>query len=133
MTSPMSSADSNISMSPDSESRPESAHCIYVTAKDIAEARKIGRILVEERLVACVNIFDGMRSIYRWEGAVVEAGEAVLIAKTRAILTPDVIARIRSLHSYTCPCIVAVPVVDGAAAYLQWIVDTATGEFVATV
>jgi periplasmic divalent cation tolerance protein len=99
------------------------AMMIYVTAKNAAEAETIGSALVEEKLVACVNIIDNMRSIYRWKGAIERAGEAVLIAKTKEALVPQVIERIRSLHSYETPCIEAIPIVNGNPAYLKWIHD----------
>ena len=99
------------------------AMMMYVTTKDAAEAEAIGSALVEEKLVACVNIIDGMRSIYRWKGAVERAGEAVLIAKTKEALVPRVIERIKALHSYEVPCIEAIPIVNGNPAYLKWICD----------
>ncbi len=94
---------------------------VYVTAKDRAEALSIGRVLVEERLVACVNILEGMRSLYWWDGAVQEANEAVLIAKTKSGLAPAVTARVKALHSYDVPCVVVLPVADGNPDFLDWI------------
>lgn len=94
---------------------------IYVTAKDRAEALSIGRALVDERLVACVNILDAMRSLYWWDGAVREADEAVLIAKTRSELARAVTARVKALHSYEVPCVVVLPVADGNPDFLDWI------------
>lgn len=94
---------------------------VYVTARDRAEALSIGRVLVEERLVACVNILDGMRSLYWWDGAVQEADEAVLIAKTKSGLAPAVTARVKALHSYDVPCVVVLPVADGNPDFLDWI------------
>ena len=96
---------------------------IYVTAKNAEEAEKIGSALVEERLVACVNIISPVRSIYRWKGAIERDTEAVLIAKTKETLVGAVIARIKALHSYEAPCIEAIPIVKGNPAYLQWIGD----------
>jgi len=85
------------------------------------EARRVGRILVEEHLAACVNLIGGMGSIYRWQDAVEEAQEVVMIAKTRADLFDRLEARVKELHSYECPCIVALPVWAGHAPYLEWI------------
>jgi periplasmic divalent cation tolerance protein len=99
------------------------AMMIYVTTKDAAEAEAIGSALVEERLVACVNILSPARSIYRWKGAIERASEAVLIAKTRDTLVERVIERVRTLHSYEVPCIEAIPIVNGNPAYLRWIDD----------
>jgi periplasmic divalent cation tolerance protein len=89
--------------------------------KDREQARVIGRILVEERLVACVNIIDGMESIYHWNNAICEDHEAILIAKTRDDLLDQVTLKVKSLHSYTCPCIVALPIKGGNEEYLNWI------------
>ena len=81
----------------------------------------IGRAVVEERLAACANVLDGMTSIYWWRGALEQAGEAVLILKTRAELVERLTARIKELHSYECPCVIALPIAAGDAAYLDWI------------
>lgn len=94
---------------------------VYVTAASVDEATKIGRALVEERLAACVNILPGMRSIYRWQGAVETADEVVLIAKTRAALVQALVARMREMHSYDVPCAVSLPILDGNPDYLQWL------------
>ena len=94
---------------------------VYVTAPDRAQAEAIGRALVGERLAACANVLDGLTSIYRWEGAIQRDSEALLILKTRAALLPRVEARVRDLHPYDLPCIVAWPIAGGSSAYLAWI------------
>jgi periplasmic divalent cation tolerance protein len=94
---------------------------IYVTASSLDQAKSIGHKIVEERLVACVNILPGMTSIYRWQGKLEEAEEVVMIVKTTESLVERVISRVRELHSYECPCIVAVPVVAGDPDFLAWI------------
>jgi periplasmic divalent cation tolerance protein len=94
---------------------------VYITAGSMDEARRIGRALVEERLVACVNLIDGMKSIYWWQGAVEEAAEVVVIAKTRRDLVDRAVATVKSLHSYSVPCVVALPIEAGNPAYLDWI------------
>ncbi|HEC90870.1 MAG TPA: divalent-cation tolerance protein CutA [Alphaproteobacteria bacterium] len=94
---------------------------IYVTAASRDEAAAIGRKLVEERLCACANVIDGVASFYWWEGAVREDAEAVLIAKTREDLVAVVTERIKELHSYDCPCVVALPITAGNRDFLQWI------------
>lgn len=100
---------------------------IYVTASGRDEAMSIARRLVEERLVACANVLDGATSLYWWEGKVQEETEAVLIAKTRTELAEAVIARVKELHSYTCPCVVSLPIAAGNPAFLEWIgAETAT-------
>lgn len=99
----------------------------YVTAGSRDEALRIGRVVVEERLAACANVIEGMSSIYWWQGAIEQADEAVLIVKTRAELVDRLTARIKSLHSYDVPCVVALPIDGGNPAYLQWIETEATG------
>lgn len=94
---------------------------VYITTASIEEARHIGRRLVEERLAACGNILPGMESVYRWQGGVETASETVLIAKTRAALVDPLTARVRELHSYECPCVVALPIAAGNPAYLRWL------------
>jgi periplasmic divalent cation tolerance protein len=94
---------------------------VYITAKDREEAKAIGKGLVEERLAACVNIIDNVNSIYWWEGRVEDGQEAVLIAKTRESLVPELIKKVKSLHSYECPCIVSLPITDGNKDFLDWI------------
>lgn len=96
----------------------------YITTKDKQQARLIGKTLVEERLAACVNIIDGMQSIYWWEGAISEDNEAILIAKTRNSLLEKLTDRVKSLHTYTCPCIIAIPISGGNRDYLGWIKET---------
>jgi periplasmic divalent cation tolerance protein len=92
-----------------------------MTASRREEALEIGRALVNERLVACVNVLDGMTSLYWWKGEVQEESEAVLVAKTLSDRVPRVISRIREMHSYECPCVVALPIVQGNAPFLEWI------------
>jgi periplasmic divalent cation tolerance protein len=94
---------------------------VYMTASSREEARKIGRALVEERLAACANVIDGMESTYWWQGQLTEDREAVLIAKTRAELLPALTERVKALHSYSVPCVVALPILAGNPAYLDWL------------
>lgn len=96
---------------------------IYMTAGSMDEARAIGKALVSERLAACVNIIDHMNSFYWWEGEVQDDTEVVLIAKTKAALVPDLIDKVKSIHSYDCPCIVSIPIADGNPAFLAWIAE----------
>ncbi len=94
---------------------------IYMTAGSKAEAQKIGSTLVESQLAACVNILDNMQSIYRWEGKLQQDSEVVLIAKTTDSLVAQLIEKVKSLHSYDCPCIVSLPISDGYPPFLEWI------------
>ena len=99
------------------------ANFIYMTAGNEAEAQKIAKALVEHRLAACVNILENMRSIYRWEKEIQQDTEVVLIAKTTENLVSDLIDKVKSLHSYDCPCIVSLPIIDGHEPFLKWIHD----------
>ena len=94
---------------------------VYVTARDREEALRIGRDAVERRLAACANILDGVTSFYRWEGRMQEDREAVLVLKTTAERLDGLTAHIKSLHSYSCPCIVALPILGGNPDFLSWI------------
>ena len=94
---------------------------VYITTADEAEALRIGRALVERRLAACANVVPAIRSIYWWEGRLVEDGEALLFLKTRAGVLDRLIAAVRELHSYSVPCITAFPVVGGNPDYLAWV------------
>ncbi|MGE0668194.1 MAG: divalent-cation tolerance protein CutA [Sphingomonadales bacterium] len=94
---------------------------VYMTASSAEEAEAIAKTLVAERLAACVNILGGIRSVYRWNGAVQNDAEVALVAKTRAALFDALSARVKTLHSYEVPCIVAWPIAAGDAGYLAWI------------
>ena len=94
---------------------------LYVTVGNREEAEQIARLLVQERLAACVNLLPNMQSYYWWEGSVQHGEEIVLIAKTTVEKTNQTIDRIKSLHSYSCPCVVALPVMDGNQDFLEWI------------
>src|SRR4051812_105522 len=85
------------------------------------EASKIARALVESGLAACVNILPGVQSVYTWKAAIEVAPEWTLLIKTRRDMFEDVAAQIRKLHSYDLPEVVAVPIVAGLEAYLDWI------------
>ena len=100
-----------------------SAQFVYITCKDNEEAEHIGRQLLESRLVACVNILDGMRSMYRWEGEIRQDNETVLIAKTRQARVEAVVAKVKQIHSYDCPCVVSLSVVGGNTEFLEWVLN----------
>lgn len=99
------------------------ASVVYITAKDRDEAMHIARVLVSERLVACANLLDAVTSLYWWEDAVQTSNEVVLISKTRSDNVDRVIARVKELHSYECPCIVSWPIAQGAPDYLSWLFE----------
>jgi periplasmic divalent cation tolerance protein len=99
---------------------------IYVTAPSREEALRIGRAVVEERLAACANVVGGVTSLYWWSGAVQEDAEAILVLKTQASLVDALTGRIGELHSYQCPCVVALPIGGGNPDFLAW-VEAETG------
>ena len=97
------------------------AVCVYITSADDGEAAEIARALVDDRLASGVNVIPGVASVYRWQGAVHQANELVVVAKTRADLVEPLTRRVRALHRYQCPCIVAMPITGGNPEYLAWI------------
>lgn len=98
--------------------------CTFANRED---ALRIGSAVVEERLAACINILPGVQSIYRWKGACEEAQETLALIKTTEQSFPALRDRIRELHPYETPEIIAVPIVAGLADYLKWIGDQTTG------
>ena len=100
---------------------------IFVTTATAEEAEKISRILVEEKLAACGTIMAGLRSIYFWEGKIEDAKESMMVIKTKTSRFKKIEKRVRSLHSYSVPEIVAVPVVQGSKTYLKWVKENSKG------
>ena len=94
---------------------------IFITTTTRDEAKKIGHILVEESLVACCNIVQSVESIFRWQGKVLIEQEALMICKTREELFNTVEKRVRQLHSYEVPEIIALPITQGSKNYLDWV------------
>jgi len=98
-----------------------SAVMVYITAGDKQEAEKVGKALVESKTAACVNIVEGMQSMFWWNGGVEKDNEVVVVAKTKVGLVSELTEAVKSVHSYDCPCVVAIPVIDGNPEFLQWI------------
>lgn len=96
---------------------------VLITASTEDEAAKIGAALVEEHLAACVNIVPEVRSLFFWEGRKQDEHEALLICKSRLQRMEQLVARVKSLHSYTVPEVIALPIVAGAQDYLDWVKD----------
>jgi periplasmic divalent cation tolerance protein len=94
---------------------------VLTTCPDAASAARIARMLVENRLAACVNQLPEVASTYRWEGKIEQASEVPLLIKTTRERLPEVQEAIRTLHPYSVPEIVAVPVVAGFLPYLRWV------------
>jgi periplasmic divalent cation tolerance protein len=107
--------------------KPSNFMVVLCTCPDQATAEHIARVLVEERLAACVNVLPNLTSVYRWRGQVETAAEVLLLAKSSADAFADIEGRVRGLHPYELPEIIAVPLSDGSAAYLAWISE-ARGE-----
>jgi len=87
----------------------------------VEEGNRIARELVEKRLAACVNLVNGVQSVYRWKNGVEESQEVLLVIKTTRALFENVRGQIEKMHSYELPEVIALPVVDGAEQYLEWI------------
>jgi len=97
---------------------------VLVTVANIAEGERIAEALVGERLAACVNVVGPIRSIFAWEGSIQREEEHLLIIKTRVASLDAVDARVRALHSYSTPEIIALPIVAGSRPYLDWIASS---------
>lgn len=97
------------------------ARVVFITASNLSEARRLTQGLLKEKLAACVTIVPRVESRYWWKGKIERASESLLVAKTRAGCLKALIAKIRALHSYTVPEIVALPVISGHKDYLRWI------------
>lgn len=98
-----------------------SAVFVYVTAPTEAEAEKIAESVVTDRLAACANVIPRMKSFYHWRGQLTHGAEVIIVFKTRDTLLPALESRVKELHSYDTPCIVALPIIAGSDKFLQWI------------
>lgn len=94
---------------------------VYATTTNRLEANRIGEVLLRERLVACVNVVGPITSSYWWKGRIAKSREVLFLAKTRATLARAVIRKVKALHSYDVPCVVALPISQGNSAFLRWI------------
>ena len=99
---------------------------VYMTVGSKDEATKIAKELVTSRLAACINILNNMSSFYLWEGEIQDDTEVVMIAKTTEDRMPELIEKVRSMHSYDCPCIVSLPVSGGYQPFLDWIAENSS-------
>jgi periplasmic divalent cation tolerance protein len=94
---------------------------VLVTCVSEEEALKIANALVEDRLAACVNLVAPIRSVYRWEGKIWDEKECLLIIKTQKHRFEELEKKVKSLHSYSVPEIISLPITEGSLAYLDWI------------
>jgi periplasmic divalent cation tolerance protein len=97
---------------------------VYAIFADAAEAERIGRTAVAERLAACINILGPVQSIYRWQGKVETAEEVAAILKTTSAKAEALIARLAELHSYDVPCLVVWPIDRALRDYSDWVEDS---------
>ena len=94
---------------------------VLITAKDGEEAGFISKVLLEQKKSACINIIEGVKTIYRWNGNIESASENLLIVKTRTALLDEIIRIVKEIHSYDVPEIIALPVIGGSFDYLAWV------------
>jgi periplasmic divalent cation tolerance protein len=101
----------------------ERAVIVYTTYPSVVEAEEAGRMLVEQRLCACVNIIPGMVSYYWWNGALERGEEAIMLIKTRVSLSAQVAVAVKEKHSYATPAIMVLPIENVEAAYFDWLMS----------
>jgi len=94
---------------------------VLITAKNTKEAARIANKLVAEKLIACANIINGVKSIFWWEGKVDKADEVLLILKSKKSCFAKIVKTVKKLHSYEVPEIIALPIIDGSKDYLDWV------------
>jgi periplasmic divalent cation tolerance protein len=94
---------------------------VLITTKAGEEAGLISRVLLEQKKAACINIIEGVNSIYRWNDNIESSRESLLIVKTRAALLDEIIRIVKEIHSYDVPEIIALPVIAGSLDYLAWV------------
>ena len=94
---------------------------IYITTSGESESKKIAKILLQEKLAACVNIVPHITSIYLWNELIEEDSESIMFVKTRSELVEKIINRVQEVHTYEIPCILQITVKKGSKKYLEWI------------
>ena len=99
---------------------------ILITSSSKEEAKKLTRVLIEEKLAACVNILSGVESLYWWKGKIESSKEWMLVVKTLGKMANKIVKRVKEIHSYEIPEVIALPIVQGNKDYLQWISDALT-------
>ena len=94
---------------------------VLITAKNAREGARIARHLLDKRLIACANLVPQVRSLYRWQGKLADEKECWMILKSTRELFPEIQAEVEKLHSYDVPEVIALPIIEGSAKYLNWI------------
>ena len=106
----------------------DEAISVYMTAESMDEARRVASALIEARLAACVNVLGPINSMFYWDGAVQEEQEVALIAKASGDDFEAIDRKVREVHSYDCPCVVAWPIARGDEEFVQWIGEETRGK-----
>lgn len=94
---------------------------VYITTSGVSESKKIAKVLLKEKLVACTNIIPRIETMYLWKGEIEEDSESLLIAKTLSNKVQDVIKRVKEIHSYEIPCMLQIEIKNGSEDYLKWL------------
>jgi periplasmic divalent cation tolerance protein len=97
---------------------------VLVTCPSKKAAEKLGHALIEGRLAACVNVISGLTSIYRWEGKTCQGTEVLLVIKSRRMRLLALARRVKALHPYSIPEVIALRIAGGSASYLAWVRDS---------
>src|SRR5712675_808633 len=105
---------------------PRQYRVVLVSCGSIAEARKIGRNVVEKKLAACANVVPSVQSIYRWKGKVERAREVLVVIKTTVNRLPELEREMKQLHSYDVPEFIVLPIIAGSRKYLAWLQGSIT-------
>ncbi|HSQ02163.1 MAG TPA: divalent-cation tolerance protein CutA [Methanobacterium sp.] len=93
---------------------------VYITTSGLNESKNIAKMLLEEKLAACINIIPTVESIYLWKGKIEEDSESIMVVKTRSELVENIIKKVEEVHSYEIPCILEITVNKGSKTYLKW-------------
>lgn len=94
---------------------------VFVTVPGLREGSRISRAILTSRLAACVNVIPGIQSIYKWKGKIVQEKEAMLVLKTTRVLYRKLERKIRELHPYEVPEVIAIPLICGSSQYVEWV------------
>lgn len=94
---------------------------VFITAPNEDEAARIARALVDSRIAGCVNIIKNIRSIYSWQGKIEDESEVLMVVKTQKNLFEPLSRKVKELHSYSVPEIIAVPIIEGSEDYIRWL------------
>lgn len=97
---------------------------VLITAKNKREANKISKSLLDDKLIACANVIDGIDSLFWWKGKVCREKEVLLVIKSTKSKFKKIVSAVKNIHSYDVPEIIALPIIDGNPDYLKWIKDS---------